>query len=483
MEFLNPARTLPFYRRALALFSVNVFVFTGNMFAAAPATTFGSLAKDFGVPFSQLADLITYPALLLGLANLFWVPTALCIGKRWAIIFSMIIALAGAIWGCVAPTYDQLLASRIVASFGAGSVESIGPSIIADLVSPRYYATAMAFYALSLSGGSQLGPLVAGYVSAARGWRWFFITCVIVIAVDLVVVFFLLPETLYEADHPSSRAGMTLTDEDPTKGTTMRVENATGLESSVGQVTHDAQPFQSGLFQLSISERAKQTGIWRYWLRTFFQPISLAGRPAILYSSITYGIVLGSVIAVSTLSPQLFSPPPYHFSEISLGLHSSASFIGLLLTFPVAGPLTDKLAHFLDTRSGEHKPRHRLPALIAPFFICPAGIICFGCSVARHQHYALPALGSAMLSTGLTLVPSVTMSYVAEVYAEFNSQAFVTINAMKNVIGFGFAKGSYQWMERMGVENMFFTMAGIEWAALGLGLFLYFPRVLSCRRT
>ncbi|KAL4880389.1 major facilitator superfamily domain-containing protein [Aspergillus karnatakaensis] len=481
MEFLNPARTLPLYRRALALFSVNVFVFAGNMFAAAPATTFGSLAKDFGVPFSQLADLITYPALLLGLANLFWVPTALCIGKRWAIIFSMIIALAGVIWSCVAPTYDQLLASRIVASFG--SVESIGPSIIADLVSPRYYATAMAFYALSLSGGSQLGPLVAGYVSAARGWRWFFITCVIVIAVDLVVVFFLLPETLYEAHHPSSGAGMAPTDEDTTKGTTLRVENASGLESSVGQATHDAQRFQSDFLQLSISERAKQTGIWRYWLRTFIQPISLAGKPAILYSSITYGIVLGSVIAVSTLSPQLFSPPPYHFSEVSLGLLSSASFIGILLTFPVAGPLTDKLAHFLDTRNGEHKPRHRLPALIAPFFICPAGIICFGCSVARHHHYALPALGSAMLSTGLTLVPSVTMSYVAEVYAESNSQAFVAINALKNVIGFGFAKGSYQWMERMGVENMFFTMAGIEWAALGLGLFLYFPHVLPCRRT
>ncbi|KAL2782580.1 major facilitator superfamily domain-containing protein [Aspergillus keveii] len=477
---MSVSQTLPFHRRTLALFGVNVFIFAGNMFAAGPATTFGSLAKDFGVPFSQLADLITYPALLLGLANLFWVPTALCIGKRWAIIVSMIIALAGAIWSSVAQTYNQLLASRIVASFGAGSVESIGPSIIADLVSPRYYATAMACY---LSGGSQLGPLVAGYVSAAKGWRWFFVTCVIVIAVDLVVIFFLLPETLFDPDYPPSTMGMAPADEDPNKATVSRVEHSTGFESSVGHAAHNDPRLGSGLLHLSITERAKQSGIWRYWLRTFVQPLSLAGRPAIFYSSLTYGIMLGSVIAVSTLSPQLFSPPPYHFSEISLGLLSSASFIGLLLTFPVAGPLTDKLACLLDTRSGEHRPRHRLPALIAPFLICPPGIICFGSSVSRHHHYVLPALGSAMLSTGLTLVPSVTMSYVAEVYADTNGQAFVAINALKNVIGFGFAKGSYQWMERVGVENMFFTMAGVEWAVLGLGVFLYFPRILSCCRT
>ena len=64
----------------------------------------------------------------------------------------------------------------------------------------RDYASAMATYALFLSGGSQIGPVIAGYLVAARGWRWFFILCLIIAAVNLVTTFLLLPETLYERD-------------------------------------------------------------------------------------------------------------------------------------------------------------------------------------------------------------------------------------------------------------------------------------------
>lgn len=56
----------------------------------------------------------------------------------------------------------------------------------------------MAFYALCLSAGSLVGPLIAGYLVLARGWRWFFILCAILAAVNLAMTFFLLPETLYE---------------------------------------------------------------------------------------------------------------------------------------------------------------------------------------------------------------------------------------------------------------------------------------------
>lgn len=66
----------------------------------------------------MLSALVTYSVLAMGLANLFWMPIALCFGKRPVVLISMAMFLGGIIWSAVAQTYNSLLASRIFASFG-----------------------------------------------------------------------------------------------------------------------------------------------------------------------------------------------------------------------------------------------------------------------------------------------------------------------------------------------------------------------------
>lgn len=130
-----------------------------------------------------------------------------------------------------------------------------------------------------------------------------------------------------------------------------------------------------------------------------------------------------------------------------------------------------------------HKPEHRLPALIIPFIVCPVGLIVFGYTVAHHQHYVRPAVGAAMSAAGLTLVPSVMLAYVVDSYPLMSGEALVLVNASKNVVAFGLAKGSYRWMMMEGVEKMFYEMAGILWAVLVLALPLYFVGPWVSKRT
>lgn len=66
----------------------------------------------------KLSALVSYPVLAMGLANLLWMPLALCFGKRPVVLFTMVMFLCGLIWSCVAQTYDSLLAARVFASFG-----------------------------------------------------------------------------------------------------------------------------------------------------------------------------------------------------------------------------------------------------------------------------------------------------------------------------------------------------------------------------
>lgn len=183
---------------------------------------------------------------------------------------------------------------------------------------------------------------------------------------------------------------------------------------------------------------------------------------------------LSRVVAISTISPNIFSPPPYLFSSSELGLFTLSSFIGIVVAWPIAGPLTDLLSRWLRKRNNNvHEPEHRIPALILPFLINPIGLIVFGYSTARLQNYVKPAVGAAIASSGLTLVPSVMLSYVVDAYPKASGEALVLVNASKNVVAFGLAKGGYDWMAKEGVDKMFYEFAGIQWAVLFLGLPLY----------
>ncbi|OOF92781.1 hypothetical protein ASPCADRAFT_133175 [Aspergillus carbonarius ITEM 5010] len=476
-------RLFPRRVRYAALLTVNIFVFLGNMYSSGIATGFDSLAADLHVGYQKLSDLISWSVLSMGLANLFWMPLALCFGKRPIVLVSMAMFVAGTIWTVVAKDYNSLLGARIFASFGYGSIESLGPSILADMFYERNYSSAMALYALFLSAGSQVGPLIAGYLVAARGWRWFFILCLIVAAVNLVTTFFFLPETLYEP-----RAEDQLEVEDKGKHDIFQSHIEAVAEVSASRQLQQER-FSYGdhwksLFKVGLSDAAKEKGLFKHLAHMFWLPLPMLLVPGVLLASMMYGVVLGAVVSISTLSADLFSPPPYNFSSAALGLFALGSFVGILVVWPIAGPLTDGLSNYLRTRNnGVHKPEHRIPALIVPFFISPVGLVVFGYTVSRQMQYVAPAAGSAMSAAGLTLVPSVMLSYIVDSYPHTSAEALVLVNTSKNVVAFGLSKGSVDWMTNQGVDKMFYEFAGIQWAVLALGVPLYFAGPWIRKRT
>ncbi|RAH61573.1 MFS transporter [Aspergillus piperis CBS 112811] len=467
-------RLYPRRVRYAALLTVNVFVFMGNMYSSGIATGFDSLAADLHVEYQKLADLISWSVLSMGLANLVWMPLALCFGKRPVVLVSMAMFVAGIIWTVVAKDYNSLMGARVFASFGYGSIESLGPSILADMFYERNYSSAMAIYALFLSAGSQVGPLIAGYLVAARGWRWFFILCLIIAAVNFVTTFFFLPETLYE---PGPEEQLDVDDKEKAEAYQSHVEAVPDVNTWRRQ---QQQQFSYGgywksLFKVGLSDAARENGVFKHLARLFWLPLPMLLVPGVLIAAMMYGVVLGGVVSISTLSANIFSPPPYNFSSAALGLWTLGSFVGILVVWPIAGPLTDALSAYLRKRNnGVHKPEHRVPALIIPFVITPLGLVIFGYTVSRHMQYVIPAVGSAMSAAGLTLVPSVMLSYVVDSYPDTSGEALVLVNASKNVVAFGLSKGSVDWMTTQGVDKMFYEFAAVQWAVLALGLPLYF---------
>ncbi|KAH7413213.1 MFS transporter [Cadophora sp. MPI-SDFR-AT-0126] len=465
----------PAYIRHLALFNICIFVFLGNMYTAGIATGFQSLAMEFHVDFSKLTDQISYPVLALGVGNIIWTPTAVCFGKRPVIIISTALFLGCTIWSIKAKTIDSLLASRVIACFGAGSIESIGPAMIADMYRERYFATAMALFALFLSGGSQVGPMIAGFLITDKGWRWFFILCAILIAVNLAMMLIFLPETnyrrvLYEGETAQEADKQA---DEMVQHIEKGQETITGLPNS-----QNNRPYAGSYWKDLVAFRGRgieDRGLLG-WPRQFSLPFRFILVPHALFAAVSYGVLLSGVVIISTLAPQFLSPPPYLFKPSGLGLFSLSSFIGIIVGYPIAGPLTDLLSRVFARRSRaeHHVPEHRMPALIVPFIVCPPGLMLFAYIISEHKSAYIAAVGSALQAAGLVFVPSVVLSVVVDAWPQSGSEAVVLINAGKNAVAFGITLSTPKWLASEGLVKMFWEMAGIQWAVLFLGIPLYF---------
>lgn len=187
---------------------------------------------------------------------------------------------------------------------------------------------------------------------------------------------------------------------------------------------------------------------------------------------------------ISALNPALLSPPPYLFTSIALGIFPLASLIGVVIAFPIAGPLTDLLSQVMRRNSGgHHQPEHRIPALIVPFLLCPPGLILYAYTIAEQKSYVIAGVGFAMQSAGLVLVPSVLLAYTVDAYPRRSGEALVLINAIKNCVAFGLTKGVGTWFESQGLKLLFVELAGIQWGILLLSLPLYFISPWLRRKT
>jgi len=151
-----------------------------------------------------------------------------------------------------------------------------------------------------------------------------------------------------------------------------------------------------------------------------------------------------------------------------------ASFVGCVLGYPFAGPLTDLMSKYLKKKAGVHRPEHRIPALVFPFLIAPAGLLVFGYALAQHRKYIIAAIGYTMQSSALVMVPSVVLSYTVDAYPLQGGEALVFINAIKNTVAFGLIYATPSWFMGQGVNKMFLEFAGIQWGVYALGLPLYF---------
>lgn len=132
------------------------------------------------------------------------------------------------------------------------------------------------------------------------------------------------------------------------------------------------------------------------------------------------------MVVFISLLPRYFVPPPYSFSSSQLGFTYIGPLIGNFIGMYVCGYLNDVLSQFSARRNhGVFELEMRLPVMVIPAVLGPAGLIMFGVGVARQTHWIVPLIGNSLVGVALTGLPSFVQPYLMDSYYPVSSDALI----------------------------------------------------------
>lgn len=256
-------------------------------------------------------------------------------------------------------------------------------------------------YTVCLVAGPLIGGIAGGYIAYNVSLAYVFWVGTALSAVTFVSTVFLVPETLYFRDDSSGRPR-----QEEASGTTKEV--ALHLEQTTTTRT-DYRPYT---FARSLGF-AKPPGAW---LHHFVQPWRTLALPGTWVVMLHYGGLVGGIVTISTIGPQLVAAPPYLWAG-NAGLINVGPLIGSILGAVYTYLLADARLRS-QARHESHgfaEPESRLPTMFPALAIATAGFWVFGFCAQNPSPTGWVGLqvGYGMISFGLMQVPSIGFNYVS----------------------------------------------------------------------
>ncbi|OKO99169.1 hypothetical protein PENSUB_8556 [Penicillium subrubescens] len=440
----------------------------GNMFAAGITPLFGLIIEDLGVSTVKVSKLSSYAVLALGLSNMFAVVASKYIGKRYTTLISLAVFTATNVWAVYATTFDSLLATRFVGGLCGGVIEALGPEMVVETFHEKRLASAMVIYVAFMAAGSALGPVLAGLIGTGTGdWQWYFALLAIISGALMLLCILMLPETTTNSLTVGycDQSGILACKE----GAETAEHSETIPNTQQEVVLWDVWVSRS--FKVRNSDWNRDENAFQY----VYKPFLMLSRPAVLVTTIVFGLTIGWTVACSIVFSNVFQEPPMLWTARATGLFNIAPLTGLIVGLPIGGILADSLsARSAKRHLGIHIPESRLLLVTVGGVLSPAGVLIIGLTMSHHTHWIGPAIGWGMLSLGLTASANILLTYTVDAYPYKAAHVALLVNVIKNLLAFGVSFQSMDWYLRDGPLKQFGVMAGALWASYLLVVPLYF---------
>ncbi|GMF01493.1 hypothetical protein B5S29_g1185 [[Candida] boidinii] len=199
------------------------------------------------------------------------------------------------------------------------------------------------------------------------------------------------------------------------------------------------------------------------WWMVFCRPIVLLIYPPVLFSSFIYCFAVVWLIMISEALTHIFAYPPYGYSQLSIGLFYVSPFVGGCLGSAIVGKVSDSITRYLvKNNKGVYEPEFRLITMIPVFFTVTIGLMGFGWSAKEHDLWIVPVIFFGIMAFGCSAASTTAITYAVDSYKMFAAESLVTLNVMKNTIGFIFSLFNNSFIDARNPRTAFLTYGGVQ---------------------
>lgn len=226
--------------------------------------------------------------LLLGLVNIFWVPAAMKIGRRFCFLATLLLCIGSSLWMGAFHTAGEWFGSNILNGLGTSAYEAVIQLVVFDLFFDHQRGRMLGVYIFAQQLGSIIGLVAGGYISDGPGWRWAQWVVSIAEGVLIVAFFFTFEETLFprflftssqtlstnkattlaQSDAALEDEIATMKDKGPVIADTVSVEEGTAMNTPAPS-QFPKRTFREKL-RLWVYYPQDHTSYWTYFQRPFF---------------------------------------------------------------------------------------------------------------------------------------------------------------------------------------------------------------------
>ncbi|KAF5004120.1 hypothetical protein FDECE_9334 [Fusarium decemcellulare] len=426
-----------------------------------------------------------------GFINIWWMPTANIIGRRFVFLTTLCICLSTAVWLGSFHGTAQWMLNMAINGIGTSAYQAIIQLSVFDTFFAHERGRSLGFYLFGQQLGSILGLITGGSMADTVGWRWSQYICGIIFAVVLVLFFFTFEETMFPrflfpiTGIPTAASAQ---DDEATAG----VGDTTDSKPSEGKVGVRAQPYTSHtdgfvdefpkrthLKMLKPWTRYPQnkTTFWQYFRRPFF----LFSFPNVVIAGFIYAFgCTAGIVSFNTIS-EILTSPPYNFSTTHTGFMFFAALIGNFLGWGIS-VLSDQLVIYLARRNGGiREPEMRLWMLVPCFFCAGGGYLLYGWGAQSGAHWITIGIGIGGMITHQVGACAIATTYAMESFPgpsyQISGELVVVLALCSSAVNFAMSYSVQPLIEAVGYGWAFVFFGGKKYVlntgdsmpAVGLG--------------
>lgn len=440
--------TWPTWRKAWHTFAL--VVITG--FAAGLSTLSGAASyamnNELGITPNQFNIAVAVLFVGIGGGTYLMSPLPRLLGRRLSYILSLVAGIIGCALFAKVKSMGVLIVAHLFLGIAESCAEAMVQHSLADIFYEHQRGSVMGLYVLALSGGTFMGPLVAGLIaSSPLGWRWTGWIGAICGGGLLAVILLTLEETSFDREAQLQREGCPENGELEKTPREQQIEHATsGADIGAIDIPVLRKSYLQRIKPVTVLSSSKKTLMSGFVYRLRHSPRCFL-FPAVLFSGLQWGAQITFLTFYLSVENVQYYAPPWNYGDKAVAIMAVPCLIGLLVGIIYASFFAEHFVVWMARKNRDIlEAEHRLWLILPASVIGSLGLLLFGIGSERGWNWSIPYFGLGCIGFTWGCAGDISLSYMQQAYPEAILECMVGVAVINNVFGCSltFAAGEYR---------------------------------------